>query len=77
MRTNAATVPETTGLNPCSLIFITQRFGQDKPILNSTAPGDGEIRKSRFTDREPTRALAVEVANAALFCYLQDRRGLF
>jgi len=65
MRTDAADVPEKTAHDPRSPIFITQRFDQDKPILNSTAAGDGDIGKSRLTDD-----LAVEVANAALFCYV-------
>jgi hypothetical protein len=36
MRMNAADVPEKTAHDPRSPIFITQRFDQDKPILNST-----------------------------------------
>jgi hypothetical protein len=45
MRTNPASVPEKTEHDPFSLIFITQRFDQDKTILNSTAPGDGTSEK--------------------------------
>jgi hypothetical protein len=53
MRTNPASVPEKTEHDPFSLIFITQRFGQDKTILNSTAPGNGTSEK---VDLQTTRA---------------------
>jgi hypothetical protein len=73
MRTNPAGVPEKTEHDPRSLIFITQRFDQDKTILDPTAPGDGTSEKVDLQTNRAHRALAVEVANAALFCYVQAK----
>ncbi|MDO8943736.1 MAG: hypothetical protein Q7U75_11170, partial [Desulfobacterales bacterium] len=92
MRTTAAGVPENTGHNPHGLFFITQRLDQDKAILSPLRPATGTsgprppsaARRADGLDFQPrqkrpehTRALPAEVANTALFCYLQGSRTLF